>query len=420
MRTYILLIAAAGLFTAGETTAQHSKVTSAWSYLQTKDYDKARDAINQAAQNDDTKGEAKTWFYRAEAYDGIYTTTSSALKAKTKSNDPAAVKAYNDYIATNTDLKEAAASYRKTIELDAKRDFPESKDLLVNDALTLYNDAYTSYNNKKFAESLDKFKDFQLSYNALGDKKSTIDKAFSSVNPPIDIREIKLYMAGCALQLKDREQAMQLLQELADSKYPNQVVYLNLSKMYLRDNDTAKALVVLDKGLNSLPDSMKSPVLVEKLNIYLGQGKAPEAIAVAEAAIKQDPKNISLYVALANLYAHQKQYDKSKEIFAKAAAIGGNNFALASSEGLLKYNMGVDAFNQSIDAKASADQDKYLAQAKSTWKDAVKDLENALTLPRSSTDQQNLKDDYDALSKMYYHLDDPVNGKKYKDLFSQL
>ncbi len=419
MKKHIWLMASVGLFMTVQTLAQHSKVTSAWSYLQTKDYDKAVEAINLAAQNDDTKGEAKTWFYRGEAYDGLYTSTVKSLKDKTKGKDEAAIKAYNDYVSTNIDLKEAANSYIKTIELDSKKDFPEAKDLLVNDALTLYNDAYTSYNNKKYAESLDKFKQFMLSYNALGDAKAKIDKAFSSVKPPIDIREIKLYMAGCALQLKDRDQAKQLLQELADSKYPNPVIYLNLTKMYERDNDTAKALTVLDKGLDALPDSLKSGVLVEKLNIYLSQGKSSDAITVAESAIKQNPKNISLYVALANLYAHQKQYDKATEIFKQASAINNDNFALASSEGLLKYNLGVDKFNLSIDAKAAADQDKYLAQAREFWKDAIKDLEHALTLQRTSTDQQNLKDAYDALSKMYYHLDDPTNGKKYNELFKQ-
>ncbi len=401
--------------------AQHSKVTSAWSYLQTKDYDKARDAINLATQNDDTKGEAKTWFYRGQAYDGLYSMNVKSLKLKSNTNAPADVKAYNDYIADNTDLKEAAASYRKTIELDTKKEYnPDAFVALTNDALTLYNDAYTSYNNKYYAEALDKFKDFQASYNALGDKKATIDKAFASVKPnPIDIREIKLYMAGCALQLKDRDQAKQLLQELADSKFPNPSVYLNLSKMYLRDNDTAKAVSSLDKGLEALPDNLKSTVLVEKLNIYLAQGKATEAIGVAETAIKNDPKNVSLYVALANLYAHQKNYDKASEIFKQASAMDADNFALSSSMGLLKYNIGVDKFNLSIDAKAPADQDKYLAEAKATWKDAIKDLEHAITLKRTPADQQNLKDAFDALSKMYYHLDDPANGKKYNDLYKE-
>ena len=411
-------MSAAVLWLSLPATAQHSKVTSAWSYLQTKDYDKARDAINMATQNDDTKGEAKTWFYRGEAYDGLYASNVKSLKEKTRSKDPAATKAYNDYIATNTDLKEAAASYRKTIELDKKKEFnPDAFTALTNDALTLYNDAYSSYNNKNYAESLDKFKDFQISYTALGDKKATIDKAFSSVKPPIDIREIKLYMAGCALQLKDRDQAKQLLQELADSKFPNPAVYLNLTKMYLRDNDTAKAVTTLDKGLEALPDSMKSTVLVEKLNIFLAQGKANEAIGVAQTAIKSAPKNVSLYVALANLYAHQKNYDKASEIFKQAAGMDANNFALSSSMGLLKYNMGVDKFNLSIDAKTPADQDKYLADAKTIWKDAIKDLEHAITLQRTPADQQNLKDAFDALSKMYYHLDDPANGKKYNDLY---
>lgn len=420
MKPYRMVAFVAATLLSLGASAQHSKVTTAWSYLQSKDFDKARDAINLATQNDDTKNDAKTWFYRGEAYQGIYATTEKTLKENMEKNkDTASLHAYSNYLCNNLDLKEAAASYRKTMTLDDRKNFPEAGDYLVQMTLLLYNDANQAYNNGKYAASLDKFQDFQLAYAALGDKKAKIDNLFANLNPPMDKREITLLMAGAELQLKQRDEAKKLLQELADSKFYNPVVYQNLAKMYLHDNDTVKSLAALDQGIAAVPDSVKAPILIDKLNIYMSQGKAKEAIDVAEAAIKKAPNNISLYVALANLYGRQKNYDKALDEFKQANTLKPNSFEVLSGSGLIKYNMGVDLFNKSIDAKKSTDQDKFLADAKSTWKDAIPDLNVAVNANHTSSEQRVLADCYDALSKIYFHLDDAENGKKFKALYDK-
>jgi len=384
--------------------AQNSKVTTAWGYINSKDYDKARDAINAAILNDATKNEPKTWFYRGEAYQGIY------ADPKMKLTEPNA-------------LKEAAISYRKAVLLDPNNKFfqaKDNKDNLAVVALLLFNDALAAYDAKKYADAMDKFEYFDSSYNVLGTSKKKIDDAFAGTKPPTDIREVKLYMAGCAINLDQKDKAKKLFEELADSKFPNRGVYINLSKYYLVDKDTAKALAVLDKGMGALPDDMKAGVLIEKLKILVRQGKNKEAIVVAEDAIAHDQKNISLYNALAKMYGEQKLYDKSLEVYNKGAAIDPKNFGIASGLGIIKFNQGVDKYNLSVNSKAMADQDKYLKEARDIWKDAVKDLENALNLPRTKADNDDLRSTYDALSQMYYKLNDPTNGKKYRDLYKSL
>jgi len=386
--------------------AQNSKVTTAWGYLNSKDYDKARDAINAAVTNEATMNEPKTWFYRGEAYQGIY------ADAKMKLTEPNA-------------LKEASISYRKAIELDPKNKFYDArsvKDNLAVVTLLIFNEGLTAYDGKKYAEALDRFEEFETSYKALGDAKKKIDDAFASTKPPTDINEVKLYMAGCAINLDQKEKAKKLFEELSDAKFANRGVYINLSKYYLNDHDTAKAISILDRGMTVLPDDMKAGVLIEKLKILVRQGKNKEAIVVAEDAINHDPKNISLYNALAKMYGEQKMYDKSVEVYNKAKTIenGSSNFGIVSGLGIIKFNQGVDKYNISVNSKAMSDQDKYLKEARDIWKDAIKDLEGALNLTRTKADNDDLRATYDALSQMYYKLQDPTNGKKYRELYKTI
>jgi tetratricopeptide (TPR) repeat protein len=398
MRKYYLFTVLACICLLQPAFAQESKVTSAWNYIQSKDYDKARDAANIAVANERTKTNPSAWLYRGQAYQGIY------ADAKLKTTEPNA-------------LKEAAASYRKAIELYKKEnDKIEAKEGLTMVTLLLYNEGEGAFAVKNYALAQDRFDEFLISYDALGSAKKKVDDAFASTKPPTDIREVKLLLAGCAIQLKQEDKAKKLLEELAATKYPNTAVYVNLAKDYLDEKDTAKAYAILDKGIEALPDDLKGSVLIEKLKLLVNQGKNKEAIAVGEDALAHQPKNISLYKALGKMYSEQKNYEKAIEVLNKAAAISPNNFGITSRLGIIKFNKGVDKYNMYIDAKAQADQDKYLNEAKTIWKDAIKDLEGALTLPQDKNDRDDVKATYEALSQMYYQMEDPTNGKKYKEL----
>jgi tetratricopeptide (TPR) repeat protein len=422
MKKHYLFSIVAASFMSLPAMAQHSKVITAWNYNNSKEYDKARDAINLAILNDETKGEAKTWLYRGEAYQGLYITNENKLRdAMDKSKSEADKKAYDNYIVTNVDLKEAGVSYRKCIELDEKNRFPEAKDQvhLVMITLQNFNDGYSAYNLNKYEVSIDKFNEFFLGYGALGKNKSKIDEAFANTKPPTDIREAKLLMAGAEIQLGHMDKAKSLLEGLANSNFNNTAVYVNLSKFYLEAKDTASAIASLDKGIAALPDDKKSGLLIEKLKILIKQGKYKDAISVAEAAIAREPKNIALYSALGKMYSEQKLYDQATAIYSKALAVDPKDFTIACGLGIVKFNQGVDKYNLSINSKSSTDADKFLAEAKDIWKGAAKTLEDATTLPKKDEDRDDWRACYDALSQIYYKLNDPVNGKKYKELYKQ-
>jgi tetratricopeptide (TPR) repeat protein len=379
--------------------AQHSKVTSAWSYMNSKDYEKARDAINEAVQNEDTKNDPKTWKYRGEAYQGLYET---ALSKKQPGN-----------IA---DAHEAVISYKKCIELDTKNRYTEVKDRshLLGLTFDMLNAGINSYNSRDYKIALSAFDDFYTAYNALGDAKKSVDASLKESK--IDPRDMKLYMAGCAMNLNDTTKAEQYLTELADQKYDNPAVYSQLATMYTKRGQQDKAMQVLDKGLANVADSAKGTMLIDKLNILIGQNKTTEALELGKEAIAHDPKNVSLYLAMGTMYESKGMTKEADDIYKKALAINPEDFSTNAQIGLNLFNQGADRYNESIQSNVMSVQDKKLNEAKDIWRNAIPSLEKAASLKNDKTDKKMLREVYNSLGEIYYKLGDMTNGKKYKDL----
>ncbi len=211
--------------------SQPAKVTSAWNYIQSKEYDKARDAINIAITNDRTKEESNTWLYRGQAYQGIY--SDPKLKAK----EPNA-------------LKESGLSFRKSIELEKKKKHPDTRDAttgLVFVTLSLFNEGEIAFGAKNYIVAEERLEDFLTSYDALGDDKKKIDEAFSHTTPPTDIREVKLLLAGCAMQLNRRDKAVKNFEELAATKFPTPLGPWKISGTVFLANSIIFKFIVVTK-----------------------------------------------------------------------------------------------------------------------------------------------------------------------------
>lgn len=392
-----------GLFALGmlaqPAMAQHSKVTSAWSYKNSNDYEKARDAINEAAQNEDTKNEPKTWLYRGEIYQHLYETP---LSKKQPVNE--------------ADAHEAVVSYKKCIELDTKGRYTEAKDNshLLGLTFDLFNAGINAFSNRDYKTALNVFNDYYMAYDALGDQKRVVDESLKKSK--IDSRDVKLYMAGSALNVGDTAKAEEYLNQLVNEKYDNPEVYNQLSAMYRKRHQNDKAMAILDKGLTNVADSAKGSILTDKLNILLSENKIKESIELGKEAIAHDPKNISLYMAMGSAYENLKMGKEADEMYQKALAINPNDFNTNASIGLNLFNQGADKYNASINSNVMAEQEKLVNEAKEIWKKAQPFLEKAVSLKSDNTDKKVLRDVYNSLGDVYYKTGDAVNGKKYKDL----
>ncbi len=110
-------------------SAQMEKVTSAYNYLRSKQFDKAKDRIDIATENTSSNTKAKTWYYRAEIYKSIAASENKNVAG----------------LDVNAHEKSRKA-YLKTQELDIKSRYSdECKNGLVYIQQHLLQTGYESY-----------------------------------------------------------------------------------------------------------------------------------------------------------------------------------------------------------------------------------------------------------------------------------
>lgn len=286
--------------------AQNSAVLSAYSYMNRGQLDKAKTNIDMAITNDQTKGLAKTWFYRGNIYLKIY------LDPKYKSLDTnALVVAYD--------------SYQKAIEIDKDFANPEINPAspfigLYVVAEQYYNQGVDYYNNKKYVLALDKFEMTRKINNSFGQKDT-----------------VATYNAAlCAIQLKDDKKAKTFLEDLVKNQYHASLVYSSLSTIYKNEGDTTKAMSVIQKGRKLLGDDLN--LLIAECNIYLAQNKTEQAQALLDVAVQRDPKNPMLHYAIGVNMAEFGEFERAETSYNKAIELKPDYFDAIYNLGALYVN----------------------------------------------------------------------------------
>ena len=153
--------------------------------------------------------------------------------------------------------------------------------------------------------------------------------------------------------------------------------------MLLQTKDTVKALDVLNQGAAVFPDSLT--LNIDRINIYISQGRQPEAIDIMNKAIQQDPRNSALYAVLGDAYGASKNNEKAIEFYKKAIEI--NPSAADAYNNIGKIYL--DSANQVIEQLAAPNipdplYNKLTAQKDAFHKKALPYLEKAAELKPNS------------------------------------
>lgn len=277
-----ILIGGLMLFAALPSMAQKGKVTSAMVNLQAGDVLKAKENIDEATVNEESKIMAKTWLYRGDVYSRIY-----EAKVFFPQNPEA--------------LFIAKDAYFKAFELELN---PKKKDDVQPGLTNLANYFYLegvsffqaskwepAYKNFRAALDVDEF----LIKNNL---KTVVDTNFYFV------------VALTAFNSGNTDDAIYASEKLLDMDYKNEVVYVIASESYKLKGLNDKFLSTLEKGRVKYPNNLD--LLLKEINYYISEDKPDILIGKLDAAIKLDAKNASLYQALGNVY--DKMKDKEKAI----------------------------------------------------------------------------------------------------------
>lgn len=297
--------------------SQSSQVVSAWNYVKYGQFQEAKTAIDQAAQDPKTSTWPKTWFYRGSIYLAIYDDTTF------RSKNPGA-------------LTESIKSFEKSMEVSSGGK-NEYKDQILAGlqecALNSFNEGVTPYNEKRYQEAYNSFKQ-------AADVYSYINKTWNLTT--VDTLAT-LYAAHAANKLKNYDEASALYQSLLNKGISQPDIYSSMGEMYLGMGDTTKAIEVISKGAAMYPND--KGLMIQELNVYLYSKQFDEAEKKLKDAIQKDPKFVSLYVQLANIYEQKGDTANARKTYEQAIAIEPNNFDAQYRLGAMYYNQAVEVNN---------------------------------------------------------------------------
>lgn len=380
--------------------SQKAKVQTAWNYYKDpyNQYDKAKEAIDEASLNETSSAMAKTWYYKGLIYAALY--NSEKYKS----------------LCDNC-LWIAYESFTKANKIDPKNDWADEITtvripLVVND---VFKKGVKAYEAKDFKVALEEFE--RVLIMSPGDTSVILNSAYSAEH------------AG------DMVKAKQYYNQLISYKFNDDKIYLALSEIYMNEKDTANALKTIRDGRTVFPDSLS--LMLNEINILLSSGRQKEATAALDAAIAKDPNNPSLYLALGATFDNlanprdkaakealkPEQYNdyisRSESAYKNGIKIDPNNYILNYNLGALYFNQAVEMINAANLLKSNTEFDKAKVKYEAKFKEAQPYLEKSLeTNPnKSAEDKDTYKGTLTSLKQLYIRTGET---EKYTKVTEQL
>lgn len=328
--------------------AQKNKRTSAYMYNKNAQYDKAKEAIDEAVAHPKTIDDAKTWMYRAEIYYNIAVSKDSAVKA----------------LAPNA-VNVAYESLMKAKQLDEKNDYEGEMALYMINLTNLY-----------YQQAADAFKNANYDGAIAG-----FEKAFNIAEADDRFDTIAAFNIGMAGVLSEQpEVAQEYLEKVVESGFADARVYMYYNRAAKQAGDTVRALEIVSSGREKFPEDLT--LLLEEAQIYLESNQTEKLLESLEKAVVADPENSNLYFLIGK--SHDDLGDKmaAEENYKKAAEINPEFFEAY-------YNIGAIYVNKASEYQAKANDlplnevEKYnelTEQANAELEIAVPYLEKALEL----------------------------------------
>lgn len=318
-------------FFAGVVNAQNKRVIDAFNNLRKGNIEKAKIAIDEASEDAETKEVAKTWFYRGNIYLAIAASPDSEIASL-------------DSLA----LDKAYEYYQKSINLDKE---------VSNDMLNV-------------SSPFDGIRIIAVEWSRKGQiayEKGDFYTAFSSYRKSHSYNpdKIAMYMAAISgfnyesnrnpkkdtLSIKAETKA--LFNELIKTKFPNEKIYECLSNMYMTENDTLKAISVVNKAEKEFSDS--SNTLILKCNVLFWAGKTDDAAVVLQKLQAKAPDNPYVLFNIGTIL-EKSSFEESEKAYKKALDIKPDYFDA-------KFNLGALYFNKFVELKKKASKLKVDQQA---------------------------------------------------------
>ena len=353
-------------------------------------YPEARNLIQQAIENPETKDDPKTWYTAGLIEERAFTgENQKSLKGEPQDlpNMYKALLAMHEY-------------YTKTYEIDhqpndkgkVRPKFEKKISKAYEDNLLYYINAGGYYMEQKdFKNALKAFQAFREI------KRSPLFEGDKIAQPDSNSMMVDFFAIITAYQAGDKQLAIQYGEELKGNGYRQNEVYQILAQTYIEEGDTANYITTMREGLKLFP---KEPYYsVNLINTYIVQNKYDEARAFLTQAIELNPENPQLYDVMGKLYEESNEEEAIKW-FSKALEVDPNYVESLCNIGRIYYNKAVEVSDKEEGGMAAAQEKR-----KALLNKALPYLEKAYSINPDAS--------YYLLGNIYYALGD---NAKYEEI----
>lgn len=342
---------------AATVSAQRGKVTSALSFKETGELEKAWELIQEASDpNNEKAAKSIDWPRTYEVKGGI-------LQEIYRMGKKGIVE---------QPLFQAFDAYKKAIELDesgrSEKSLAVSLTFLQTD---LTNNAITAFEKEQYDIALQCFEKFMEISNMPLVNKTGAEVVDTAI----------IFNSGLsAFKAQNFEKAKDYFLESAKYNYNSASSYHYAYQACQGLGDSLKSVELLKDGFQKHPES--EILIVELINFYINSGKANDAIMYLDKAIEQNPDNVTFYTAKGSSLEKMGKEDEAIKVYQQSIEMDETAFTPYYNLGVIFFNRGVSVMNEAsqLPPSASKEYEEKFEKGKKHLKEALPYFEKAYEL----------------------------------------
>ena len=356
------------------TFAQKGKVNTAEFNLSSGDVTKAKENINEAMENEEMQIWPKAWLVKGDIYKAIFEQREVNIAL---------------YSSTPNTLNIAKDAYLKAFEVEANaKKKSDVKDGLNSVGTYYYNEGIAAFSSSNWEVAYDNFIN-TLEVSEFLTNNGLVEK--------IDTQAYFVVMLS-AFNYQKYDEAIRSGEKLKSLNDNREVVYTVLIDSYKEKGEKAKYEKTIAEGRKLYPNNID--ILFKEINLYLENNQIDVLEEKLNEAIKLDPKNPSLYQALANVYDKKGKTDEAFHMYDKAIEVKPDYFEAYYNKAILYFNKAMEIVEKMNEENDNKKYEILKTQREALLKDkALPLLEKAYKL--SPKDENVIK----ALKEVYARLE---------------
>lgn len=192
------------------------------------------------------------------------------------------------------------------------------------------------------------FSQYELNQGVKAYQTSNFSDAYTAFNNALNYRPgdttITYYAGLSAINAKNYKAGIQSYESLIKTKFSaNNQIYLDLSRLYTMEGDTARAIAVASEGAIKFNDTQ---LATQEIELSLMSGKQKEVITKISDQAQKNPGNKLYPYYLGIAYSTIGESTKAEEAYLSALKIDPNFADASTNIGGIILNKGINLFNQ--------------------------------------------------------------------------